>query len=64
MSEIIKQTKKRVIMISINDYCNLPFEMSDLKYWRGELSKMLADYDVEITNVIVQDVVSNEANQA
>jgi hypothetical protein len=48
--------RKREIIISIDDYCEEPFEKTDVSYFNNELSKMLMDYDIEITKVEIRDV--------
>jgi len=52
--------RKREIIISINDYCEEPFEKTDISYFNNELSKMLMDYDIEITKVEIKDVKEND----
>ncbi len=46
---------KREIVIFIDNYCDEPFEITDINYFNNELSKMLIDYDIEITKVEVRD---------
>lgn len=53
LSEVIR---KRQIVIDIDDFRVEPFEKADVRYFENELTKMLLDYDVQITKVEVRDV--------
>lgn len=55
MNETTNKPRKREIVISIDDWCEKPFEKVDKAYFEDELSEMLMDYDIEITNVEVRD---------
>lgn len=52
--------RKREIVISIDDYCEEPFEPLDITYFNKQLSEMLMDYDIEITKVEARDVKPGE----
>jgi hypothetical protein len=47
--------KKRLIF-EFTDYCDEPFNDTDLKHFQDEMEDMLADYDLEITGVKVENV--------
>lgn len=49
------QPKKRQIIISIDDWCDEPFEDIDLRHWKAVVDEMLENYDIEITKVEVKD---------
>ncbi len=47
--------KKRKIVIHIDDYCVEPFEDTDLKHFKDEMEDMLADYDIQVTAVTIEE---------
>ncbi len=47
--------KKRKIVISIDDNCEEPFELTDINHWSQELNNMLMEYDIEITKIEVKE---------
>ena len=49
------QPLKRQIVIHIDDWCDLPFQLIDIKYWNDELSKMLINYNIEITKIEIKE---------
>jgi len=54
--------KKRQIIISIDDYCKLPFGDTDIKHWNNVVSEMLENYDLEITKIEVRDCETEQSN--
>ena len=58
----MKILKKRQIIISIDDYCKLPFDDTDIKHWNNVVSEMLEDYDLEITKIEVRDCETKQPN--
>lgn len=54
--------RKRQIVISIDDWCDERFATTDIEYFNDQLSRMLMDYDVEITKVEIKE--ADEARQS
>ncbi len=51
---------KRKIVIHIDDYCEEPFIPTDNQYFRNQVTEMLADYDVEITGVTIEEATQSD----
>lgn len=48
--------KKKRLIFEFDDYCEEPFAAHDLVHIKEEMTDALADYDLEITSVKVEDV--------